>query len=98
MIIPIAIDLSEHSSIPEYRHDSADFYNSAKTWGTIRLYCFTMVYPLNILIFINRLTHFHKKVAMPLYVFAKKYLGTLSLIGMAQSSLPNYPQLVRMPK
>lgn len=25
MIIPIAIDLSEHDSIPEYQHDSADF-------------------------------------------------------------------------
>lgn len=25
MIIPIAIDLSEHDSIPEYKHDSADF-------------------------------------------------------------------------
>lgn len=30
MIIPIAIDLSEHDSIPEYKHDSADFVQLSK--------------------------------------------------------------------
>ena len=33
MIIPIAIDLSEHSSIPEYQHDSADFLQLSKNLG-----------------------------------------------------------------
>lgn len=34
MIIPIAIDLSEHDSIPEYKHDSADFVQLSRNLTT----------------------------------------------------------------